>query len=66
MTRKEQARMTRYAEQHGYAATGVHSESNNSYGVSLQPIGVIYWDAANMKERIDDRERETKLYAAKS
>lgn len=59
MTQTEQTAMRHYAEKRGYTTDGVHSDSNNSYGLVLKPVGVVYWDAAAMKERIDDRERET-------
>jgi len=62
MTRTEQRQMTHYAQKHGYTVWGVHNEQSGSYGLRLDPPQVIYWDAASMKQRIDDRERQDQLY----
>lgn len=59
MTRREQTHMIRYAHDHNYTVWGTHNEQSNSYGLTLAPPMIIFWDAASLKEYIDDHQRET-------
>jgi hypothetical protein len=62
MTLKEQRAMRQYCEKAGYNAYGVHDPHTNSYGLHIQPIGIILWTATGIKQTIDDKKREASQY----